>query len=257
MKWIAVAIILTFTLIVSSGCGQENKANSSKELTISAAASLKDSMMEIAKAYKSQHPDSQLDFNFGGSGTLRQQIAQGAPVDLFLAASESDVNALVANKKIISDTATPFLGNVLVLIAPKQSDTKDLKSLIQEKKRLAIATPKAAPAGDYAKEALTHLNLWKDAQENLVYGKDVRHVLTLVEEKSVEGGIVYNSDALVSNKVKVVEKVNPTAYSSIIYDAGVVSGSKQKTAAKAFLNYLQGTKAQQIFKKYGFASPKK
>lgn len=119
-------------------------------------------------------------------------------------------------------------------------------------KKLAIGTPESVPAGKYAKASLTHENLWNDLQNKIVFTKDVRQVLTYVETGNVDAGIVYKTDALISNKVKIAAAAPAISHEPIHYPAGVIKESKHKKEATSFYEYLQSKDAQSIFKKYGF-----
>jgi molybdate transport system substrate-binding protein len=119
-------------------------------------------------------------------------------------------------------------------------------------KKLALGEPKSVPAGQYAQEIFTNLKLMDKVQPKVVYAKDVKEVLTWVETGNADAGIVYKTDALVSNKVKIVATAPKDSHKSVIYPAAIVKASKNVDAAKDFLNYLSSNKAQKVFEKYGF-----
>ncbi|MGH1287901.1 molybdate ABC transporter substrate-binding protein [Bacillus toyonensis] len=254
------ALILSFLLIFSVACtsGEKKERSVAKEgktveLTISAAASLQDALKEIEKQYKEKEPNIKLSFNFGASGALQQQIEQGAPADLFFSAAEDKFQTLVKKGFINEKEGKNLLGNELVLVAPKDSSLTKIQNLKDEKiKKIALGTPESVPAGKYAKASLTHENLWNDIQNKIVFTKDVRQVLTYVETGNVDAGIVYKTDALISDKVKIGETAAPTSHEPIHYPLGVIKESKHKKEATSFYEYLQSKDAQSIFKKYGF-----
>ncbi|MBJ8107191.1 MULTISPECIES: molybdate ABC transporter substrate-binding protein [Bacillus cereus group] len=254
------ALILSFLLIFSAACTSVEKKEKSAakegqtiELTISAAASLQDALKEIEKQYKEKEPTIQLSFNFGASGALQQQIEQGAPADLFFSAAEDKFQTLVKKGFIDEKEGKNLLGNELVLVVPKDSSLAKFQDLKDEKiKKIALGTPESVPAGKYAKASLTHENLWNDIQNKIVFTKDVRQVLTYVETGNVDAGIVYKTDALISNKVKIGETATATSHEPIHYPLGVIKESKHKKEATSFYEYLQSKDAQSIFKKYGF-----
>ncbi|MED1559837.1 molybdate ABC transporter substrate-binding protein [Bacillus cereus] len=253
-------LILSFLLIFSSACssGEKKERSVAKEgktveLTISAAASLQDALKEIEKQYKEKEPTIKLSFNFGASGALQQQIEQGAPADLFFSAAEDKFQTLVKKGFINEKEGKNLLGNELVLVVPKNSSLTKFQDLKDEKiKKLALGTPESVPAGKYAKASLTHENLWNDVQNKIVFTKDVRQVLTYVETGNVDAGIVYKTDALVSDKVKIGEAAAADSHEPIHYPLGVIKESKHKKEATSFYEYLQSKDAQSIFKKYGF-----
>ncbi|MGU3441808.1 molybdate ABC transporter substrate-binding protein [Bacillus cereus] len=254
------ALILSFLLIFSVACtsGEKHTKSAAKEdktveLTISAAASLQDALKEIEKQYKEKEPNIKLSFNFGASGALQQQIEQGAPADLFFSAAEDKFQTLVKKGFISEKEGKNLLGNELVLVIPKDSSLTKFQDLKDEKiKKIALGTPESVPAGKYAKASLTHENLWNDVQNKVVFTKDVRQVLTYVETGNVDAGIVYKTDALISDKVKIGETAAATSHEPIHYPLGVIKESKHKKEATSFYEYLQSKDAQSIFKKYGF-----
>ncbi|PGS79359.1 molybdate ABC transporter substrate-binding protein [Bacillus cereus] len=252
--------ILSFLLLFNTACTNGEKKEYTKakpkttvELTISAAASLQDALKEIEKNYKEQQPTIQLSFNFGASGALQQQIQQGAPVDLFFSAAEDKFQTLVKKGFINEKEGKNFLGNELVLVAPKNSSLKAIQDLKTETvKKIALGTPESVPAGKYAKDSLSYENLWDDIQNKIIFTKDVRQVLTYVETDNVDAGIVYKTDALVSDKVKIIATASADSHEPIRYPVGVIKESKHKKEAISFYEYLQSKDSKSIFEKYGF-----
>lgn len=225
------------------------------ELIISAAASLKDAMDVIQETYQDQNPGVTLKFNFGASGSLQQQISQGAPVDLFFSAAEDKFNLLVEEGIIAKEDGVDLLGNSLVLIVPIEDHSiKTFEDLGSVEDKISIGTPETVPAGKHAKESLKKMDLWKDVESKIVYAKDVRQVLSYVETGNVSAGIVYKTDALVSENVEIVATAEPTTHTSIIYPVGIIKDSKQYGAAKAFYDFLQSDDALKVFDEYGFTT---
>lgn len=266
-KWYKFTAILMFLLMFAAACSNGNKDQSKQdpqsesgnkekvELIISAAASLKDAMDVIQKNYKEVHPEVTLTFNYGASGSLQKQISQGAPVDLFFSAAEDKFDLLVEKGMIAKEDRVDLLKNSLVLVAPKGSQLiKDFSDLTKsEVNKISIGIPETVPAGKYAKESLVKTGIWKDIEKKVVYAKDVRQVLSYVETKNVEAGIVYKTDALVSNKVDIVAEADPATHIPIVYPAGVIKDSKNYNAAKEFYEYLQTDDALKVFEEYGFS----
>ena len=232
----------------------ESKEN--VELTISAAASLKDAMDVIQSTYQEEHPEVTLKFNFGGSGSLQQQISQGAPVDLFFSAAEDKFDVLVEEGNIAKEDGVDLLGNSLVLVVPKENQSiKGFEDLAKaEIDKISIGTPETVPAGKYAKESLEKTDLWKDVESKVVYAKDVRQVLSYVETGNVAAGIVYSTDALVSDKVNIVATADSETHTPIIYPVGIIKDSKNYEEAKEFYSYLQSNDALKVFQEYGFTT---
>ncbi|QAY67256.1 molybdate ABC transporter substrate-binding protein [Paenibacillus protaetiae] len=246
----------------SAGAESPKPADSSTpsahvDLTISAAASLTDALNEIKTAYEKAHSDTTLNFNFGASGALQQQIENGAPADLFLSAAEKNMKALVDGGLIDTGSETTLLKNELVLVAAKggkASVTKAEDLTSPDVKKVAIGIPESVPAGSYAKEALTNAGLWDSLQSKLVQGKDVREVLQYVETGNADAGFVYKTDALTSDQVTVAAAVDPSSYTPITYPIGIVKATKHAEQSKAFFDYLQTPEAMAVFEKYGFTA---
>jgi molybdate transport system substrate-binding protein len=255
MKKTFLTTSLFIFLIICTACSNNKNVNNQIELTISAAASMQKALSELQSNYELEHPNVKLLFNYGASGALQQQIIQGAPVDIFLSASEEKFNEILKKGLIEKQHYNNLVGNEIVLIQNKQSTQKivGFDGLSDSKiKRIAIGTPESVPAGEYAKETLESLNLWNQLKDKLVYTKDVRQVLTYVETKNVDVGIVYKTDAILSNKVEIVETADSKSHSPIIYPVGVVKNSKHKEDAVNFYEYLKSDEAKELFEEYGF-----
>lgn len=262
-----VAIFLVFVfLFVCSACSTTkvetrkeataNKVSTKKQLTltISAASSLKDAMNELKNIYKNDVPDVDITYNFGASGSLEQQIENGANVDLFFSAAQKQMDDLKKKDLLEDDTRKNLLENTLVLVVPNDSDLSvTFEELTQDKvKKLAMGEPKSVPAGQYAQEVFKKLNIEQQVNSKVVYGKDAKEVLTWVETGNVDAGIVYETDAKMSQKVKVVAHAPEGSHKPIIYPVSLIKSSKNKEAAKAFINFISGEKGKIIFEKYEF-----
>ncbi|MEC0208663.1 molybdate ABC transporter substrate-binding protein [Paenibacillus ehimensis] len=241
--------------------GQDNKQAvpaDKVELTVSAAASLTDALKEIQTAYESKNAGIKLNFNFGASGALQQQIEQGAPADVFLSAAAKNMKALVDKQLVDAAQHKNLLVNELVVVVPEggRAQIGTVDDLAKpEVKHVAIGEPESVPAGGYAKEALTNAKQWDALQPKLVMAKDVRQVLTYVESGNAEAGFVYKTDALTSKKVKIAFNVDPKTYKPVEYPAGIVKATKHAKEAEAFYTYLQSKEAADVFAKYGFTVP--
>ncbi|OIK10781.1 molybdate ABC transporter substrate-binding protein [Bacillus sp. MUM 116] len=251
-------------LLALSGCAtkeqtkkpaEQKQAASEKkvELTISAAASLQNALTDIKAEFAKEHPNVTVNYNFGASGALQQQISQGAPVDLFFSAAEDKFQKLVQGGLIEKKNGTDLVGNDLVLVVPKDS-TKGIKTFedLTKADKVALGTPESVPAGKYGKETLDKLNVWKSIEGKVVYGKDVRQVLTYVETNNVDAGIVYKTDALTSQKVKIVATAMEDTHDPIVYPVGVIKNSAHPKEAQLFYNYLQNEQSMKTLEKYGF-----
>jgi molybdate transport system substrate-binding protein len=238
-------------LLASAGCTAHNEA---KILTVSVAASLQNAMTELARAFERSRPGVRLQFNFGGSGTLAQHIEQGAPVDVFFAAAPKPMDALARKSLIVPETRRDIVRNRIVLIAKRGSTAPDSFAALTAEavKLVALGDPASVPAGDYGRQVLESLKLWTGVQHKLVLAKDVRQVLTYVETGNAEAGIVYATDAMESAKVRVAETAPEDSHTPVIYPAAVIAGSRNPAAARAFVAFLSGSEAREVFTRRGF-----
>jgi molybdate transport system substrate-binding protein len=249
-----VALFATSMLPPLVWCGDPPESPKTVSLTVSAAISLKDALDDLRSLYERQHPGVRLTFNYGGSGTLQHQIEQGAPVDLFISASEGQMKAIESEGLLLSGTRVNLLKNSLVLIVPaSESFIRNLDDLAGTKVRtIALGEPSTVPAGAYATQSLKSLGLFSAVREKIVYAKDVRAVLAYVETGNADAGFVYETDAQTSSKVRVAAIAPPDSHVPIVYPAAVLRGSPHPAAAREFLAFLQGPDAQKIFAKDGF-----
>ncbi|WP_138496869.1 molybdate ABC transporter substrate-binding protein [Nostoc sp. PA-18-2419] len=226
----------------------------SNNILVSAAASLKDAMEEIKPLYQQSKSDVNITYNFGASGALQQQIEQGAPADVFISAGKKQVDALEQKGLLLPGTRTNLANNRLVLIVP--NDVVGISSfynLTDSKiKKVAMGEPRSVPAGQYGEQVLKKLKLYDRLKPKLVFANNVRQVLAAVETGNADAGLVYATDAKISNKVKVVVAADDKFHSPIVYPMAVLKSSKNPSAAKEFVQFLSGAQAKDILKKYGF-----
>ncbi|KIL50860.1 molybdenum ABC transporter substrate-binding protein [Jeotgalibacillus campisalis] len=248
-------LLLVFVVLVAAACSPEteNQEKETVELTISAASSLQDALREIKTEFEKDYPYIKINYNLASSGTLQQQILQGAPVDVFLSAAAETFDPLVEEGLIDSDQSVDLLGNEIVLIVPKgtQSEFSSFDQIVYAE-RIAIGTPDSVPAGIYGKEVLENVSVWEKTESSLIFAKDVRQVLTYVETNNVDAGIVYKTDALRSDKVEVAAEADEEDHTPIVYPAGVVSSGNHPKEAALFYQYIQNDKSMDLFKEYGF-----
>lgn len=249
------------TLVFIAGCSKTEK-DVTKEaevetvnLTISAAASLKDSFEELKNIYVSENENISITYNFGSSGTLQKQIEQGAEADIFVSAANKQMDILKNENLIVNDSLFTLLENTVVLVVPNDSDLtiSDFKDLTNDSiKKIALGEPSSVPAGQYAEEVLTNVGVLDQVKGKGVYAKDVKEVLTWVESGNVDAGIVYGSDSKASDKVKVIVTASEESHSPVSYPAAVISESKNQDEANKFLDFLCSDKSKEVFEKYGF-----
>jgi len=228
-------------------------ASPAAHVTVFAAASLTDSLQEIAGAYEKQS-GTRIVFNFAASGVLARQIEEGAPVDLFLSADQARADALEAKGLLVKGTRTNLLANSLVIVTA--SDNASVQSpgdlTNATVKRVALGDPKTVPAGTYAIVYLEKSGLWPGIEPKVVPCENVRAVLAAVESGNVDAGLVYKTDAAISKKVRVVFEVPVGDGPKITYPVALVKDAPQPEAARKFLDYLAGSEAGAVFSRHGF-----
>ena len=225
------------------------------ELTVSAAASLTNAFKEVAAAYEARHPGAKVLLNFGASGALLQQIAKGAPVDVFASADQETMDQAQQRQLVDASARRDFVRNTLVVIVPADapSPPENLAELAQPRMaRIAIGMPASVPAGRYTKAALEKAHLWKSIEPRMIGAISVRQVLDYVARSEVDAGVVYATDAaLMPRKVKVAFPV-PTE-TPVRYPIAPVVGSPLAPEAAKFVGFVLSPPAQAILAKHGFA----
>lgn len=256
----AVLLLCLFGVTILTGCSNIRQASAPVqpvELNVSAALGLKDALLEIQKTYEAQHTQQKIVFNFAAAGALQKQIEQGAPVDVFISAAHQQIDALQKNGLIIPETRKNLVGNKLVLIVRRDSpldiaDFKDLSSPAVQ--QFGMGAPETVPAGEYAIQVFTKLQIWDDIKGKAVLGKDVVSVAHYVDTGNVDAGVVFSTVAATTEKAKIVAEAPPGSHEAIIFPGAVLSTAKHPREAEAFLSYLTTPAAVNIFKKYGFST---
>jgi len=257
-NWSAILVVLLFSLAFGTSLSTV-VAQQPVSVTVSAAISLKDALDEIGQNYEKGHSGTSVRFNYGGSGTLQHQIEQGAPVDIFFSAAETQMDALASKALIDVSTRRDIAANTLVLIVPIASHTvKSFADLREPSVTIvAVGEPETVPAGVYAQQTLEHLGLLPAIKPKLVFAKDVRQVLTYVETGNADAGLVYATDAKISSKVRAAATAPGSSHEPILYPAALLRRSTNMAAARAFLDYTAGQEGLTVLKKFGFTPPEK
>ncbi|MGP4843040.1 molybdate ABC transporter substrate-binding protein [Marinobacter sp. 1Y8] len=230
-----------------------------ESVRIYAAASLTNALDKAATAYEASH-DVDIVAVYASSSTAARQIANGAPADLYFSANEQWMDWL-AGQRITLRQRSDLLHNRLVLIAPKRSSLQavtpgngpDLLSLLKDGERLSVGDPDHVPAGLYAKQALLTLGEWQTLAPRLAPADNVRAALALVERGEVPLGIVYQTDAMASDKVRQLGLFPETSHKPITYPIAIVS-PKASDAAFRFRQWLASSEATAIFTRAGFTA---
>lgn len=226
------------------------------EVSVFAAASLTQALRDIAGAYEASHPDITVKPSFAASSTLARQIAAGAPAEVFVSADQPWMDYLAERQRIEPASRRDLLGNTLVLIAP--TATPRSVALARSKPPaftgpFCLAEPNSVPAGRYGKQALQALDWWTALASRLVATEDVRGALAFVARGECALGIVYETDARVSDKVMIAARFPATLHEPVIYPMALMPSPSP--AARDFFQYLQGRDALAIFRRHGFRAP--
>ena len=256
-----------------AGCGGSSNKGASEETTeviteggnskilVAAAASLQATFdNELIPLFEKENPEITVEGTYASSGDLQQQIESGLDADVFFSAATSNMDTLAEEKLIDEDTVVDLLKNNVVLITPKDSKLgiKSFKD-ITKADTIAIGDPESVPAGKYAKEILTNLDVYNKVEKKASLGASVTEVLSWVAEGSADAGIVYATDAQTENtngddkEVEIVATAEDSMMQiPVVYPVGVVSASTHKDEAKAFEDFLQTDEAKAILEKAGF-----
>ncbi|MEM8810273.1 MAG: molybdate ABC transporter substrate-binding protein [Cyanobacteria bacterium P01_G01_bin.38] len=232
-----------------------NGSNTSVTVTVSAAASLQDALDAIAPQFSAAYPNILVDYNFGSSGALQRQIEQGAPADVFFSAATKQMDALSEKGLIVPDSRQDLVANRLMLIAPTNTNL-EITDLAQLKdadiSRFAVGEFRSVPAGQYAEQVFQKLDLLEPLQSKFVFGNNVRSVLAAVGGGNAELGMVYATDAKLSNQVKVLATAPDGSHQPIVYPIAVVQNTLNPEAAQTFIEFLTTDTAQETFEEFGF-----
>jgi molybdate transport system substrate-binding protein len=247
MRWHIVGLMALSLFIC-------NAVQAEEATRVYAAASLTNALNDIAAAWtKENHPQPKLVY--AASSTLAKQIESGAPADIFASADLKWMDYLDTGKHIASATRINLLGNSLVLIVPKSKrfaiEMKPEFAIDQAfAGKLCMGEPTTVPAGIYGKQALQSLHWWDKMQTRVVGTDDVRTALAFVERGECALGIVYATDAAVSDRVEVLATFPEETHDPVVYPFALVDGARPE--ARAFLDYLSGPTAKGVFTHYGF-----
>ena len=230
-------------------------AQSQPPVTVFAAASLKNALDDVGKAYAAK-TGTPVRFSYAASSAIARQIEAGAPADVFISADSDWMDYLAQRHLIVVASRRDVLTNHLALIAPATSTVKlkiapgmPLAKALGDG-RLSVAGPDV-PAGKYAKASLTALGVWPSVADHLAQADNVRGALAFVARGEAPLGIVYDTDAKIEPKVRIVGLFPDASHPKIDYPAALVASSSN-AGAPGFLGFLQGPEASKVFQGYGF-----
>ncbi|WP_347561214.1 molybdate ABC transporter substrate-binding protein [Anaerotruncus colihominis] len=242
----------------ASSTASSSQAQTDKEpvtILVAAAASLEYSYTEqLIPMFQDQYPWITVEGTYDSSGKLQTQIEEGLEADVFMSAAMKQMNALNDEGLMASDSIVELLENKIVLIEPAGSEKFSAFEDIASADMVAIGDPESVPAGQYAKEALTNLELWDAVSAKMSLGTNVTEVLNWIAEGSADAGVVYATDAATTDKVRVVAQApDGSLAEKVIYPVGVAANSAHPEEAKLFADFLASDEALAVFEEYGFS----
>ena len=243
-------------LAAALGAAAFSPAAGAQNVTVFAAASLKEGLDEAARTYE-KRSGTRVTVSYLGSAVLARQIEQGAPADIFISADLDWMAYLDQRRLLRAESRVNLLSNTLVLISPVGG--KAALAIGQKfpigaalgDRRLAMADPDSVPAGKYGKAALQNLGVWNDVAPRVARAENVRAALALVARGEAPLGVVYRTDARAESRVRVVGEFPAHLHPAILYPAAIVAASRS-TAAAPFLTFLRSAEARQIWERHGF-----
>ncbi|MEN6373730.1 MAG: molybdate ABC transporter substrate-binding protein [Smithella sp.] len=221
------------------------------DINLSAAASMKDAISELANNFAKKNPGVKFQNNFGASGAVAKQIENGAPADLYFSANLQWMDYLKEKKFMDEKSIRTFAFNTLVFVGKPDLKVKTIQDVVTLDK-IAIGSPKSVPAGEYADKALKKAGIDKQLERKLVMAKDVRACLMYADSGEVSGAFVYRTDAALAKNVKILFTVSQELYPRVTYPMGLTAAGSKKAEAVAFYKYLQSPEAEKVLLKYGF-----
>ena len=268
-KPLALLLAMTLVLALAASPAALAAASEKTELIVFAAASMTETLTALKAKYEEANPDVTITCNFDSSGTLKTQIQEGADCDLFISAAPKQMNALdasCAKEKnpdgldfVLKDSRVDLLENKVALVVPEGNPKKiesfdQLAELLKDGKVFMAMGNSDVPVGQYTQKILAFYDLKEEDLAKaglLTYGTNVKEVTTQVKEGSVDCGVVYGTDAF-SAGLEVVDTATKEMCGQVIYPAAVLNISKNPEAARAFLDYLKGEEAAEVFRGVGF-----
>jgi molybdate transport system substrate-binding protein len=258
--WVLLLVTGLTAACVSMDCGfsVDNPAPPpGGPLRVSAAVSLTDALTSVARQWE-KAGNLRVELNFAASNILARQIIEGAPVDVFISADETQMNRLVESGTAARADVRPLLTNQLVIVTPAG---RPLNSALPSAlagdavKRIAIGDPQGVPAGVYAKAWLERADLWRQTEPKIVPSNSVRAALAAVDSANADAGIVYKTDAKGHAGVTVAYEVPLADAPAIVYPVAVIATSPHADLARRFVAYLQSAPARTVFADAGFIAP--
>ncbi|MDR9829071.1 molybdate ABC transporter substrate-binding protein [Vibrio sp. FNV 38] len=249
-------MLFRFFLTIATSLSLSVQAQES--VTVFAAASMTDALDEIAQKFEHQ-TGTQVKRSYASSSVLARQIAQGAPADIFISANQRWMEYLIEIEAVDQNSVKPLVRNQLVAVMPGNLESKpvvldDATTILKllQGTRLAVGDPKHVPAGIYTQQAFESLGMWQQLLPHLARANNVRAALLWVERQEARVGVVYRTDALVSQRVHVIAQFPESSHEPIVYPVAKVNKAKMTSQTHAFYEFLMTKDAMSVFESFGF-----
>ncbi|MDG5789274.1 molybdate ABC transporter substrate-binding protein [Evansella sp. AB-P1] len=245
-------LLLFFTIILLIGCG--NEQSDEQTIYVASASDLYHALTEIGDEF-SENSDINIEFTYGSTGLLTQQIQEGAPFDLFLAAHESYIDRLIEREAVFEDSKEYYaIGRIVTMSSSEENVPLDKDYLLSpEVQHITIANPEHAPYGKAAKETLESWGIWEEIQPKLVLGENIRQSYQYVESGNADVGII--ALALMNRTEFHYELIEEEAHEPILQALGIPVQTGKKDLAKSFMQFVLSERGQEILLEYGFDIP--
>ncbi len=246
---------LALVLLAPAGC--QDEASSEGEVVLAVAASLRHVMLELVEAFVERDGGKKIVTSYGGSGTLREQVEAGAPIDGVVFAGASPVDQLIAGAHAQAESRRVIATNELVLIGPTGAAPLTFETIerLPAGEKLAIGDPVSVPVGSYAREAFRKLGSWEALQDRLVFGGHVAAVLAYARRGEVVAAVVYRTDTLGLSDIVVLDEARGDWAPRPQVVAAVTSNGAAGARVHAFLDFLGSTRGREILERHGFGAP--
>ncbi|MCL2828135.1 MAG: molybdate ABC transporter substrate-binding protein [Oscillospiraceae bacterium] len=255
MKKALVSVLLICLLLSLAACGGGAGADSGEELLIAAAASLEHVLeREIIPLFQARYEDIRIRGTYDSSGKLQTQIELGLSADLFFSAAMRQMEQLDEQGLVMEGTIVPLLENRLVLVAPTGAKT-DVTGFadILNAQHIAIGDPESVPVGQYAQMVFEYLGIWEAVRQRASFGANVTEVLHWVAEGSADAGVVYATDARLTEQVTIIAQADLEI--PVFYPVAILTATQNEDAARRFWTFLQTPEVLEIFAIHGFWIP--
>lgn len=247
-----ILFIILFAAFFIIGC--ENQQEQKTDLIVFAAASMTETLEEIKPLFENKYPDINLIYTFDSSGTLKNQISEGASADVFISASKKQIDQLIDENLILKEDTLDILENKIVIVSSENSNIEinSVEDLLSDEINTIALGNSDVPVGDYSEKLLKNIGIWDQIYGKVTFGSNVKEVTTWIKEGVADVGIIYSTDA-VSEGLNIQLNVEENLLDEkIIYPIGILENSNQKENSKKFLEFLKTEESKEIFENVGF-----